>query len=143
VRAGRKHLKDFLTPPVILLAIMGSVADGCDLDVYMNLCAAENDEDEVSREDSGHHESDKQRRKSLVRLPIWPASAERTKCSLALDEAHPSIRKGSEERAIAASPSASPDCSLAEHEGNGGVLRLTASRVTRRSSPVPSLLRTA
>lgn len=143
VRAARKHLKEFLAPPLILLAIVGSVADGCDLDVYMDLCTAETDDDEVSREDSGHHESDKQRRKSLMRLPIRPVPAEETKCRLALDEANHSIQKRPEERAIAASPPAGFDRSCAKREENGGVLHLTASQATSRRSPVPSALQAA
>ncbi len=55
---------------LILLAIVGSVADGSDLDVRWGVCTAEIDDDEVCREDSGRHDSDKQRRKSMKRLPI-------------------------------------------------------------------------
>jgi len=143
LRSGRKRLKEILTPPLILLAVVGAVADDCDIDVYMNLCTAETDEDEVSREDSGHHESDRHRRKSLMRLPIWPVAAKEMKCRLALDKVHPSIRKRSEEGTLTVSPPPSPDRSWLEHEENGRVLRLRASQATRRRSPVPSVLQAA
>jgi RNA polymerase sigma factor (sigma-70 family) len=73
---GINALRKLAATSLILLAVVGSVADGCDLDVYMNVCSAETDEDEVCREDGGHHDSDKQRRKSVMRLPIWPDAAE-------------------------------------------------------------------
>ena len=77
VERGIKALKELAAPVLILLAIVGSVADGCDLDVYMELCTVETDVDEVfRREDSGHDESNKLCRKSLMRLPIWPEAAE-------------------------------------------------------------------
>lgn len=69
---GIDTLKKLASTMLILFTIIGSVADGSNPDVYRNLCTAETDDDEVYREDSGHHDSDKQRRKSLMRLPIWP-----------------------------------------------------------------------
>ncbi len=63
-------LKKVASTMLILLAIVGSVADGSDLDVRWGVCTAEIDDDEVCREDSGRHDSDKQRRKSMKRLPI-------------------------------------------------------------------------
>jgi RNA polymerase sigma factor (sigma-70 family) len=73
VRSGRRRLKRLAATSLILVATLGSVADGCDLDECMGVCTAETDEDEVAREDGGHHESDKQRRKTLVRFLVRPA----------------------------------------------------------------------
>jgi len=53
--SARQRIKDFLTPSIILLALIGSLADNCNADVYPNLVTAETDEDEVCREDGGHH----------------------------------------------------------------------------------------
>ena len=69
--SARRRIKEFLTPSIILLALIGSLADNCDPDVNPNLVTAETDEDEVCREDGGHNnQSDKLRRKSLERLPL-------------------------------------------------------------------------
>jgi len=57
------------TTTLILFALVGAVADNCNLDGCMTLVSAENDDDEVCREDSGHQESNKLCRKSLMRLP--------------------------------------------------------------------------
>jgi RNA polymerase sigma factor (sigma-70 family) len=40
LRSARKRLKELLAPPIILLAIVGSAADGCDLDVYVRFATA-------------------------------------------------------------------------------------------------------
>lgn len=75
---GRQRLKQILAPTVILLPLVGAVADNCDLDVCMNLVSAEADEDEVCQEGSNHHDSKKLCRKSRMRLPIWPETQNMT-----------------------------------------------------------------
>ena len=67
---GRQRFKELATTTLILFALIGVVADNCDLDVCMNLVAAENDDDEVTHEDGGHnHQANKLCRKSLMRRP--------------------------------------------------------------------------
>ena len=73
---GRQRFKEVATTTLILFALVGAVADNCNLDGCMNLVSAENDDDEVCREDSGHHDSDKQRRKGMKRLLTWPDTVE-------------------------------------------------------------------
>jgi RNA polymerase sigma factor (sigma-70 family) len=70
---GRDHIKALATTCLILLALVGVVFDNCDFDVCWGMCTAEEDVDEVIQPGGGsHHDSDKQRRKSRLRLPIWP-----------------------------------------------------------------------
>jgi len=61
--SARRRIKDLLTPSIILLALIGSLAGNCDADVYLTLVTAETDED------GGHHnQSDKLRRTSGCRF---------------------------------------------------------------------------
>ena len=73
VTVGRGRAKTLASICLILLALVGVVADNSDLDVCMNLVASEADEDEVRQEDGGHnHESSKLCRKGAMRRLIWP-----------------------------------------------------------------------
>jgi RNA polymerase sigma factor (sigma-70 family) len=73
VTRGITAMKKLAITMVILFALVGVVFDNCDLDVATNLCTAEEDVDEVIQPGGGsHHDSDTQRRKSRMRLPIWP-----------------------------------------------------------------------
>lgn len=66
---GRQRFKELATTTLILLAIVGSVADACNLDECMGLCTTEEDEDKVCRENNSRHDSNKLCRKRLMRLP--------------------------------------------------------------------------
>ena len=130
-------LKKLATPLLILLAIVGSVADCCDLDVYMNLCTAENDDDEVCREDSGDHDSTKLSRKNLMQ---WLARPDVAKSCLTLDKVHPNTHTKFKEGALTVSAPSSLDRSWPDREENGKVFHLRASKVASNRSPVPSVI---
>jgi RNA polymerase sigma factor (sigma-70 family) len=148
VRSGRQRLKQLASTSLILVALLGAVADNCDLDVYMNVCTAETDEDEVCREDGGHHESNKQSRKSLMRSLIRPDVAEMARLTteaakeitycLAFDEEHPSIQRMSEEGYAVSLPSTF-DPSWRGLEEGGTILsfRAASKQAVRSQSKVP------
>jgi len=68
--SARRRIKDFLAPSIILLALIGILADNCDADVSLGLCTAEEDVDDLphpalSRSRSSSHA----RRHAALRTP--------------------------------------------------------------------------
>jgi len=136
VRSGRKHLRELLTSTMIALAFVGAVADGCDLDAYTNQCSIEADEDEVCREDSGHHESHRLSHKSPM---LWVVRPDVAEYCLTLDEEHPVVRR---EGVLAVCRQASSDPFRLESDVR--VLHLSAPQaVGSRRSPAPGVLQAA
>jgi RNA polymerase sigma factor (sigma-70 family) len=149
VRSGRQRLKHLATTSLILLALLGTVANNCDLDVYMNVCTAETDEDEVCREDGGHHDSNKLCRKRLMRSLIRPdvsaidrltaaAAAKEITDRVAFGDEYPGIREMSEERQAVSVPS-DLDWSWRRLEEGATILsfRVVSKQAVRRQSKVP------
>ena len=141
VRSGRQRLKTFAATSLILVATLGSVADGCDLDVCMGGCRAETDEDEVARENSGHHESDKQRRKTLVRFLVRPVATKEIAYRLALDQVPPSIHMRPVGRREASTVLPLPDFGppWLDREEDRGILSFRAAQAAKSQSKVPRL----
>ncbi len=139
VRSGRKHLKELLTSTVVLLAIVGAVADGCDSDVRMNLCAVETDEDEACREGGGQYVSSRLSRKGLMRWLVGPDTAREINCCLSLDEEYSVIHR---EGTLAVCRLARPNPPWLQRE-DGRVLRLRASHAMRNQFLIPIVLQAA
>jgi predicted DNA-binding protein YlxM (UPF0122 family) len=120
---------------LILFAVRGEVADACNLDMPCGVCTAKNDDDEVSREDSGHHQADKQRRKSLMRLPLRPVAAVAGRT--VLDREHPSVRARLAERREASTllPDFGP--SRNDRRDGGGILSFRTAQSARSPCKVP------
>lgn len=150
VRSGRQRLKHLATTSLILFALVGTVADNCDLDVYMNLCTAETDEDEVCREDGGHHDSNKLCRKSRMRALIRPdvggkdrlmtlaEAANEITYRVAFDHAHASICKMPDERHVVLLASAvAPPSSDCEEGGTTLSFSAASKQAVGSQSKVP------
>lgn len=135
---GIGNLKKWASTMVILLALFGTVFNNCDLDVVTNMCTAEEDVDEVCRDDGGsHHDSDKQRRKSLMG---WLDRPDIAKCCLVLDQTHPSVHAKFKETILAVSAPPRLDRSWRDRGENGGVLHLRTSKATGDRPPVPNVV---
>jgi RNA polymerase sigma factor (sigma-70 family) len=133
--AGRSLLQNLPKIILILLAVIGSVADACDPDVYRGVCTAEDDKDELLRQDGGHHHADKQRRKSLMRLPLRPVAAVAGRP--VLDQEHPSVRARQVERRKASTllPDFGPSCN--DRKDGGLILLFRTAQSARSPSKVP------
>lgn len=133
--AGRSLLQNLPKIVVILLALVGVEFNNSDLDLDWNLCTAETDEDAVCREDGGHHDRDKQRRKSLMRLPLRPVAA--VACRPVLDQEHPSVRARQAERREASIllPDFGPPRN--DRRDGGGILLFRTAQSPRSPSKVP------
>jgi len=139
VRSARQRIKAMATTGLILLVLFGVVFDNCNLDLCINPVSAQadNDDDEVCHDEGGHHESHKQRRKSVMRLMIWPVAAN---CRLAIDEEHLNSRK---KGALAVSLPPSLDRSWLDREEDGRVLRPKVPEAARSRYPAPNMLQAA
>lgn len=133
--AGRSLLQNVPKIILILLAVIGSVADARDPDVYRGVYTVEDDKDEVSRDDGGHHQADKQRHKSLMRLPLRPVVA--VACRPVLDREHPGVRARSAERREASTLLPGLDTSWNDRKDGGGILSFRTAQSARSPSKVP------
>lgn len=141
VRSGRERLKGMAGASVILIALVGAVADNFGLDDFcMNPVSVEvADDDEVVREDDGHHDSDKQHRRSLARLRGWPEVSPMG--WLAAGAERPIICKPQEEQQQASSvfPPLERFLSRLDHEEDGAIVPFGAAQETRSPSKAPGV----
>ena len=135
--AGRSALQNLPKICLILFALTGAVADNCNLDdLCMDSVSAEADEDEVCRDDGGsHHDYDKQRRKSLMRLPLRPVAA--VACRPVLGQEHPSVRARQAERREASTRLLDFGPPRNDRRDGGGVLLFRTAQSPRSPSEVP------
>ena len=94
LQRGRQRLKELATASLVLAVVLGALANEFDLDSPDPICTCEADTDDDIREELNEHaDFDKQRRKSLMRLPVGLDAAKEATIRLVFDQEHPSMYK--------------------------------------------------